>query len=131
MHTLGKLERLKSRKIIEQLFKEGSSFAISPFRLYHIKIEGTGPPVQAGFGASTKNMKRAVDRNRTKRLMKEAYRLQNQELQKEILQKNSRLAVFFIYTGKEVPGHALVTEKIGVILQRLVKSVHEINRSPA
>jgi hypothetical protein len=43
-----------------------------------------------------------------------------------VLTKGIRLAVFVIYTGKELPGFELANEKIGVILNRLLKTVHEI-----
>ena len=130
-HSLGKQQRLKSRKIIEQLFTDGQSFAVFPFRLYYTQLNGAASWIQAGFGASSKNVKRAVDRNRVKRLMKEAYRVRNADLQTNLLRKNLHLAIFIIYTGKEVPGHQFVTGKIELILQRLAKIIDEINPSSA
>jgi ribonuclease P protein component len=83
--TLGKEERLKSRKQIEQLFDKGKSFVVSPFRIYFI-VNGVPIDVgrsmvrnenclQFGVGVSNKNFKKAVDRNRVKRLTREAWRL--------------------------------------------------------
>jgi len=37
--------------------------------------------------------------------------------------KGSNLAVFFIYTGKELPDYSTVTNKIGVLLQKLLKEM--------
>ncbi len=79
--------------------------------------------LQAGFTVSTKHFKKAVDRNRIRRLMKEAYRLQKNTL----ANNNKPLAVFIIYTGKEIPGHSLVVEKIAFIINRLQKIVSENN----
>jgi len=118
--TLGKGERLKSRKLIERVFREGQHFSVYPFRISWIVI-GSVEGVQAGFGASSRNFKKAVDRNRIKRLMREAYRLQKHTLVGELAGKNRSLAVFFIYTGKELPDYGAVSEKIGVALQRLIK----------
>ena len=127
-YTLGKEERLKSRKIIEQLFKEGKSFSIFPFRVvWKYQLQTDKGLLQAGFTASSRNFKKAVDRNRIKRLMKEAYRLQKNALQQLVEVHDKQFAIFFIYVGKEIPAHLLVVEKMNIILKRLQKIVHEEN----
>jgi len=130
--TLGRNERLKSRKQIEQLFSEGKSFPLSPFRIYYQVtplITTSSSSLQFGAGVSSKNFKRAVDRNRVKRLTREAYRLQKKQLQEATIQKKLQLNVFFIYTGKELPAFNIVREKVNVILNKLTKIVNE-NNSP-
>ena len=84
LYTLGKNERLKSRKLIEQLFKKGISFSIFPLRVVYLQTGYNADAIKVGFTVSTKYFKKAVDRNRIKRQMKEAYRLQKKEL-KDIL----------------------------------------------
>lgn len=78
---------------------------------------------------SGKNFKRAVDRNRVKRLTREAYRLQKKQLQEATIEKKLQLNIFFIYTGKELPAFNIVREKVNVILNKLTKIVNE-NNSP-
>jgi ribonuclease P protein component len=56
-------------------------------------------------------------------LSREAYRLQKQPLLERMKAKGSNLAVFFIYTGKELPDYSTVTNKIGVLLQKLLKEM--------
>ena len=128
--TLGKNERLKSRKQIQQLFNEGKNFPLSPFRIYYLVIPiiaDSQPNLQFGTGTSGKNFKRAVDRNRIKRLIREAYRLQKKPLQEALKQKGLGLNVFFIYTSKELPGYNIVKEKVNVILSKLIQIINESN----
>ena len=84
-NTLGKFERVKKRKVIEELFDEGESFSISPFKVFYIskstslqeriidheKME-IDSSLQFGVGVSKKNFKKAVDRNRIKRQIRES-----------------------------------------------------------
>jgi len=124
--TLGKNERLRSRKQIEKLFANGKSLVVNPFRVYYtIAIDSKESGVQFGIGISSKNFKRAVDRNRIKRLTKEAWRLQNIELKEKIKTAGNQLNVFFIYTGKDLPGFKIVKDKVAVALKKLVGKVDE------
>lgn len=97
--TLGKEERLKSRKLIEKLYAEGSSVKTFPLRMMFIQTKHTSDFLaQVGVSVPKRNFKRAVDRNRIKRLMRETYRLQ-----KEIVYDNlEKPYVFMItYLGRE------------------------------
>jgi ribonuclease P protein component len=130
--TLGKEERLKSRKQTEQLFSEGKKFTVGQVRVFYLfsKIEKASlRPALIGFGtgASTKNFKKAVDRNRIKRLVREAYRLQKKDLREKLKEKNAQLNVFFIYTGRELPVYKEVYEMTGKCLDKLGLLLNEIN----
>jgi len=124
-YTLGKTERLKSRKAIEYLFKNGSSFSLFPFRILYTVAASEEQGLQAGFSASTKRFKKAVDRNRIKRLLREAYRLQKNELQLKAAAQKVQLHVFFIYVGNELPEYGVVFEKTAAVLKRLAKIIDE------
>lgn len=121
--TLGKNERLKSRKETERLFREGNRFSLPPFRIFfHLVKEGeTG--ILFGAGVSARQFKRAVDRNRIKRLLRECYRLQKPTLQQALAGTGTGLQVFFIYTGKELPAYGELYAKTGKVISRLIQQV--------
>jgi len=123
--TLSKTERLKSRKLIEQVFGSKQSFNIFPFRVFYLVLNASAIPLQAGFGVSTKNFKKAVERNRIKRLLREAYRLQKNKLYELLIEKELHLIIFVIFSGKELPDFELVTGKMEISLQRLINLVNE------
>jgi len=89
----------------------------------YLEIENHISPLQAGFTVSTRHFKKAVDRNRIRRLMRESYRLQKNNLLDELRENRKSLAVFFIYAGNELPEYKDVFEKIGSVLQRLEKII--------
>jgi ribonuclease P protein component len=124
--TLGKHERLKSRKSIEQLFNEGKKIVTAPYHVFHILTTSVKEPsLLFGTGVSSKKFKKAVDRNRIKRLTREAYRLQKNTLQEKIKSNNIQMNIFFIYTGKELPLYNEVYKKVGAILKKLDKLIDQ------
>ena len=126
------MDRLKSRKTIELLFSEGKSFSIFPFRILYClsplefttaenNVAANNEKLQVGVTVSSRNFKKAVDRNRIKRLMREAWRLQKNELQISPLLTHQSLKVFLIFTGKELPEHAMIYQKVAAVITRLIK----------
>ena len=95
-----------------------------PFRMLYGPGTGTGA-IQAGFTVSSKNFPRAVDRNRIKRLSREAYRLQNNELKKAIPANHKSLQLFFIYTGREILSYEEISSPIKKLLDKLVTVIYE------
>ena len=123
--TFKKEEKLKSRKLIEALFKKGSSFSLRPLRVLYFFVDNNRAPLQAGFAVSTKNFKKAVHRNRVKRMLREVYRLQKNPLT-ATLQKGERfMAAFFIYTGKELTAYDELAVTMQSALQKLNTIVDE------
>ena len=130
---LGKEQRLKSQKIIEELFNGGKSFSSGSIRVHYLFIESVeksvqkGPVLQFGAGASTRNFKKSVDRNKIKRRLREAWRLQKLPLTELLLQQNHKLAVFFIYSGKELPEYKVLFDSTTRAIGRLEKIINSVN----
>ncbi len=121
-NTFGKAEKLKSRKIIDQLFKEGKSVSINGFTLvYLVQPLLTMYPAQAGFSVPKKFFKHAVDRNRVKRLMREAYRLNKLPLYQKLAAGKKQMVLMFIYKGKALPEHEAVNKAVVSCLQKLIR----------
>ncbi|QMU66483.1 MAG: ribonuclease P protein component [Flavobacteriaceae bacterium] len=119
--TLGKYERLKSKKLITQLFEEGRSLKIFPLRLAYLQTEHTsGFPVQVGFSVSKKQFKKAVDRNRIRRLIKEAYRHEKYTVYDVT---NATFMITFI--GKKKPIYADIQKSMSSLLKLFLKELKQ------
>ncbi|MBU2926739.1 ribonuclease P protein component [Winogradskyella psychrotolerans] len=71
-----KKDKLKSKKLIEQLFTNGKAVTAYPLRLVYLKTEhDDGSLLKTGVSVSKRLHKTAVSRNQIKRLLREAYRL--------------------------------------------------------
>ena len=118
-----KKEKLKSKKLIEKLFKEGKTLSNFPLKLIYLKVD---VPVDAkfktGVAVPKKNFKSAVKRNRIKRLLREAYRLN-----KHLVFNNSEgnFAFLILYLGKEMPTYPEVDKGMQKILQKFLKKIDD------
>lgn len=120
-HTFRKGERLCSKTLFEALFTDGESFANFPFRMvYRVTELSEEVPAQIAFSVSKKRFKKAVDRNRVKRLMREAYR-QHKSIHYDYLeQQQQQVAMLIIFTGKEEPTYRDTEKKIIRLLKRFI-----------
>ena len=116
LHTLPKEERLCSRKVLEELFGGGHQ-SVSAFPIRAVYMPNEVGVVRVMVSVSKRYFKRAVKRNRIKRQLREAYRLQ-----KELLQPlTGGLDIAFLLTiDEQVP-----TEKVFQKMQTLLQRIHE------
>ncbi len=94
----GKHEKLKSEKLIQELFDKGSSFYLYPFKVYFLSNPDDDHPFhQVLLSVSKKNFRKAVDRNLIKRRMRESFRLN-----KHRIVASNKLLIAYIYSAKEI-----------------------------
>ena len=98
----GKEEKLKQKKQIETLFGEGNTIGQYPVRLFYLRIDSENLEqfTRTGVSVSKRNFKNAVDRNKIKRLLREAYR-KNKYLVNQ--PDGNRYWLMLVYVGKELP----------------------------
>jgi ribonuclease P protein component len=120
--TYKKNQRLKSRKLIDELFSKGKSISAFPLKvIYSFAPLPRDVALQAGVTVSSRNFKKAVDRNRVKRVLRESFRLHKTPLEQMLHEKQLQLAVFFIYTSKELPVWQEVEGKMSYAINKLVE----------
>ena len=124
--TLKKEERLKSRKLIGQLFKEGHSFSSFPLRLVWIKTEVPSDkfPMQMALTVPKRAFAKAAHRNVLRRRIREAYRLHKHLLYEQLGEQEHRYALMFIYVAKESMDYHSIEKAMVKGLQRLLKNIH-------
>ncbi len=80
--------------------------------------------IQAGVGAPTKQFKKAVQRNRVKRLLREAYRLSLPAFKAQLPLQGMRLNIFILYMDVHVLPQEEINAKMNLILNQLVKRIY-------
>jgi ribonuclease P protein component len=85
--------------------------------------------VKTGMGVSSRIFRKAVDRNRVKRLLREAYRTEKLPLHEYLDASGKRVLLFILYTDRSFPEYSLLKTKMHIALHRLVNELHEA--SPA
>ncbi|MEL0455339.1 ribonuclease P protein component [Flavobacteriaceae bacterium SZ-1-7] len=118
-----KKEKLKGKKLIDQLFAEGQSVSVFPLRLVYLKTSFEDEVMaKAGVSVSKRNFKTAVDRNRIKRLMREAYRLNKATYFNNL---KAQHAFMILYIGKDKPTFAQIEKFMNLLFAKFLCKVSE------
>jgi len=127
MYTFKKEERLCNKRLIDELFHNGSSFLCYPFKVSWLYTnEPLTYPVQILFSVSKRRYKHAVDRNLIKRRMREAYRLKKQQHLYDVLNGvNKKIILSLGYIGKEIASADFAEKKMLKLLTQLCADLNK------
>jgi len=123
-NTFSKDERLRSRKLIEKIVDDGKSIRLNPFRLSWVETELKSTfPVQIAITVPKRFFKRAVDRNRIKRLIREVYRKNKTGIYSLLQSLKIQCALLLVFNGTAIPDYAEVEKKLLLTLQRFEETL--------
>ena len=118
-----KIEKLKSKKIIDLLFSEGKSVSKYPLRLVYIKHDFEEDVLlKIGVSVSKKYFKNAVDRNYFKRVLRESYRLNKQLL---VANLDAEYCFMFFYQTNEKLSYQEINQKTIQLFEKFNKTIQE------
>ena len=121
-----KKEKLKSRKLIQELFSKGKMFTVYPVKVFYMQPAVLmDNQVKTGVGTSTRHFKKAVDRNRVKRLLREIYRIEKLPLHEYLKSSGKQVVIFFLYVDKSMPEYPELKTKMHLALHKLMKQLNE------
>ncbi|CAA0144995.1 ribonuclease P protein component [Tenacibaculum maritimum] len=120
--TLGKEERLKSKKLIGRLYSEGKSVKVFPLRMVYLQANHTSNfPAQIGVSVPKRNFKKAVHRNRIKRLLRETYRKQKYTVYNSL---NEPYVFMISYLAKDEWAYSDIERKMDKLLNSFVSEIN-------
>jgi ribonuclease P protein component len=122
--TFGKSYKLCSKKEITSLFEAKTSVKQFPFLLHFAEATlETEKRFQVVIAAPKRIFRKAHDRNRIKRLMREVFRKKKLILENHLEKTNKKLALFLIYTHKDEMPFEQLLEKMEQLLQKLTREI--------
>ena len=120
--TFSKHERLRGQLRVQEVATTGRSVHDAPFKVIgKIMVLPTEAPAQIAFAVPKRNLKLAVDRNRMKRLMREAYRLNKHTWYERLRAAGVQCAWLIVFNGRAPITLAETQLKISRALDRWLK----------
>lgn len=122
---LSKAERIHSRLVVESLFSSrNSSIAVYPLRIvWTIDESDVASPASILVSVPKKRMHHAVDRNRMKRMVREAYRLNKQLLLSRLEGSGRHVDIAFICIADSMPASSQVSKSVVKALARISDTI--------
>ncbi len=128
-NTFPKKERLTSKKEIQSLFESGSTGFVFPIKyFYNIENEENTAPVRVLISVPKRNFKQAVKRNRIKRLIREAYRLNKTLIVQSALEHKLKVNIAFVFIDKQLPTFQRVQSAMQKLLRQIAKEAEKFEK---
>ena len=120
-NDLGKKYKLCSHVIIEDVFATGDLIKSYPF-VARVKLTELPKevPFQLVFSAPKRTFRKAYQRNRIKRLCKEAFRLHKNELETTLVKSNKQLALFLVFTSRDKISLNLLEKRVQKLIKKII-----------
>jgi ribonuclease P protein component len=121
-NKLPNTERVKSPQRVSEIYYKGVAGFVYPFKFHFLSqpSEHTEQPLlKICIAVSKKKFKHAVDRNRVKRLVKEAYRLNKMAFYENPDNINKQVELYLVFVGKDLPAYQVVEKGIKSIIQKI------------
>jgi ribonuclease P protein component len=125
-NTLKKAERLDRKKVIGKMFTGGAgahSFTVFPLRVVYLMEPELMSQASVLISVSKRYFKHAVDRNRVKRQIREAYRLNKHILLDFLSNRNEKMAVSFIYLSEELMPTDFIEKRMKIALEKMLEKL--------
>ena len=125
-NTFRKQDKLKSSLSIEKLYRANKFVLSYPLKCYYLFSEPAENQsnLRVAFTVPKKTFKKAVERNKLKRRMREAYRLNYRRIFEQfIIQNDKQLQLFMIYIGKEIADYGNIEKSMQTLLQKISEKI--------
>ncbi len=123
MRKFRKSERLCSRKSIDRLFSRGNTIYHYPLKMIWMEPVTENPfPVRMVIGVPGKRIKKAVDRNRIKRLIRESYRTSKARLYESPALCNRQIDMVLLYVSEAVYDYDLINMKMNELFNKFIQN---------
>jgi ribonuclease P protein component len=125
-NTFGKKYKLCSPILIEEVFASGDQLKNYPFvaRTKLVKLP-KNVSLQVVFSAPKRTFRKAFQRNRIKRICKEAFRKNRHELETFLTNSDKQLALFLVYTAREEVTMEVLEQRTKKLIQKIITQLEK------
>lgn len=134
--SLSAHERIKSKKTLDTLFREGKAFFVYPYRVVYSLQYGPKDkdkqtsPLRMAVSVPKRHFKRAHDRNRLKRLTRELYRVQKAQWLPWLHDAGIEMEIVFLYNTNKILSFDELKPCIEQVGKRVKALVDKENKAP-